>query len=393
MNLKIKDFSHRRDFPGPTGHSFDVILHHYGRLARIPDIAFAGLLFLLAVIPTAPRWEQTLMLCFFFLLDWLLLAYLPKRGLSYGPAKPPVILLAVLRLIPTLFPLPVAVGLELLGTLLVVYGFWIEPHRIRLTRQVLQTSKWKSKRPLRLMHIGDLHVERVTSRERQLNDLITSLQPDIILFSGDFLNLSYLRDPQAWSAARAVIKEWKAPLGVFAVKGSSAVDLPDVIPDLLRDLPLCMLDHDRILLQLDDQPFDLIGLSCTHKPFLDAPRLESLIEEESERFTILLYHSPDLAPHASSLTRRSGIDLHLAGHTHGGQVRLPVIGALYTGSLYGKRLEMGRYSIGGMTLYITRGIGMEGAGAPRVRFLCPPEVTLWEIKGIQEKSLEDYYNG
>lgn len=94
---------------------------------------------------------------------------------------------------------------------------------------------------------------------------------------------------------------------------------------------------------------------------------------------ILLYHSPDLAPEAAEL----GIDLQLSGHTHGGQVRLPFYGAVITGSLYGKALEVGRRQIGSLTLYVTRGLGMEGAGAPRVRFLCPPEIILWEMDGSE----------
>ena len=99
--------------------------------------------------------------------------------------------------------------------------------------------------------------------------------------------------------------------------------------------------------------------------------------KQAEGFNLLLYHSPDLAPNAS----RNGIDLQLSGHTHGGQVRLPVIGALYTGSLYGKRFEAGRYLVNGMTLYTSRGLGMEGAIAPRVRLLCRPEIILWEFFG------------
>jgi hypothetical protein len=71
----------------------------------------------------------------------------------------------------------------------------------------------------------------------------------------------------------------------------------------------------------------------------------------------------------------------LSGHTHGGQVRIPGMGAVYPSSLYGKRFEAGRYLLDRMTLYVSRGIGMEGLGAPRVRFLCPPEITLWEISG------------
>jgi predicted MPP superfamily phosphohydrolase len=58
-----------------------------------------------------------------------------------------------------------------------------------------------------------------------------------------------------------------------------------------------------------------------------------------------------------------------------------VFGALFTGSLYGKRLESGRIQLAGLTLYVSRGIGLEGKGAPRVRFLSPPEIILWELSG------------
>jgi uncharacterized protein len=62
-------------------------------------------------------------------------------------------------------------------------------------------------------------------------------------------------------------------------------------------------------------------------------------------------------------------------------VRLPLFGALYAASLYGKRYEMGRRTEGDLTLYVTRGVGLEGKAAPRVRLLCPPEIVMWEISG------------
>jgi len=96
---------------------------------------------------------------------------------------------------------------------------------------------------------------------------------------------------------------------------------------------------------------------------------------EPDSFNILLYHAPDLAPNASTYS----FDLQLSGHTHGGQVCLPLYGALYTGSLYKKAFEAGRYLVNGMTLYVTRGLGMEGAVAPRVRVLCHPELIVWDI--------------
>ncbi len=112
---------------------------------------------------------------------------------------------------------------------------------------------------------------------------------------------------------------------------------------------------------------------------LDGPRLQTLLGAgPRDTITLLLYHTPDLAPEAAA----AGIDLQLSGHTHGGQVRLPLFGALYAASLYGKRYEVGRLSEGGLTLYVTRGVGLEGKGAPRVRFLCPPEIVLWELGGL-----------
>jgi predicted MPP superfamily phosphohydrolase len=228
-----------------------------------------------------------------------------------------------------------------------------------------------------LLHLGDLHVERTTRRERDLNRMISDLRPDLILFSGDFLNLSYIEDPIAINHTREIISQWKAPLGVFAVSGSEAVDLDHIFPNLVSDLPLRWLKQDVVHLEKEGGSFVLTGLSCSHRPFRDAPVLEKLAQIPQGGFSILVYHSPDLAPNAAELD----YDLQLSGHTHGGQVCLPFWGPLFTASLYGRRFKSGRYSIGNLTLYITRGIGMEGKGAPRIRFLCPPEVILWEITG------------
>jgi predicted MPP superfamily phosphohydrolase len=194
------------------------------------------------------------------------------------------------------------------------------------------------------------------------------------------LNLSYLEDPRAQQDAREIMEQWHAPHGVYVVTGSPAVDLEHVFSKVVSKLDnLCWLRDERAALRVNDQEIDIIGLTCTHKPFEDAPRLEQVLETSAgDNFTILLYHTPDLAPNAANTGK---IDLQFSGHTHGGQIRLPGIGALFAGSLYGKRFEAGRQAVGGLTLYVTRGIGLEGKAAPRVRFICPPEIILWEIDG------------
>jgi predicted MPP superfamily phosphohydrolase len=145
----------------------------------------------------------------------------------------------------------------------------------------------------------------------------------------------------------------------------------------LDDTPIKLLVDEKVQLEDNGASITLIGLACTHKPHLDEPRLVELLHNEAWGFRVLLHHSPDLAPHIA----RDQIDLQLSGHTHGGQFCLPLIGPLFTGSLYGLNFKSGRYNLNNLVLYITRGLGMEGLSAPRVRFLCPPEVIVWDIIG------------
>lgn len=376
---QIPDFRSRKNFPGTLDNDFDIVLRRVEEVEKIPSLLFAGLLFLIALPPTFGHWGWSVGLWAFFLTDWLLLALLPRFGRSYGPPKPSVLILAVMRMVFAFLPFPIAVALQGIGTLLVIDGFWIEPFRLVITRQTLRSSKLKPGHPVRVLHLGDLHVERITERERYLNRLVKRLKPDLILFSGDIINLSYIEDPIAWEEARKIICEWQAPGGVFFVTGSPAVDLEHVFPKLVEGLDnLQWLKEDRVSLKINDQDIDVIGLTCTHKPFIDGPKLAKLADHRADRFTILAYHTPDLAPNAANTGK---IDLQVSGHTHGGQIRLPILGAPFAASLYGKRFESGRIQLGSLTLYVTRGIGMEGKAAPRVRFLCAPEIILWEIDG------------
>lgn len=371
-----RDFSHLQHFPGTHGNQFDLVLRFMDQIEALPGPAFAALLLALALLPTLGRWPLSLGLWAFLLGDWALLAGLPRAGKSFGPAKPPALMLAVARLPFALLPWPLALAAQAAGTALVIYGFWVEPHRLTVTRQSLRSAKLTAGGPpLRLLHLGDLHIERVTQRERDLIQLTRALAPDVIVFTGDFLNLSNIHDPAAWEACRSVLRELQAPLGVYAVTGSPAVDQDEVVPRLVEGMPMRWLQDEKVTLEHAGRRYDLVGLTCSHKPFVDRPRLDGLLNGVGANPVILLYHSPDLAPEAAE----AGVDLQLSGHTHGGQVRLPGYGALYAGSLYGKEYECGRYTLGALTLYVTRGIGMEGKGAPRVRFLCPPEIILWEI--------------
>jgi predicted MPP superfamily phosphohydrolase len=334
----------------------------------------------------------------FVLFDWAFLWLLPRKNIAYGPVEPPLLALAVLRWVLALagaglvaWPgLPLGLPFGLLAFLygiisaLCVYGVVIEPFHQTVTEMTFCSSKLSPDAPpVRLLQMGDFHIERrLTRRERDLLETVKALAPDVIVITGDYLNLSYVYDEEALQAARAFLSRLCAPFGVYAATGSPPVDPPAVIEKLFEGLEnILLLQNENVAVDVRGQRFHVAGIVCSHDPDIDPGRLnESLTGAPDDVLKIALYHSPDLMPEMVE----AGVDLHLAGHTHGGQVRLPFYGALLTSSVFGKRYEMGHYQEGSTHLYVARGIGMEGLGAPRARFLCPPEIVLWTMKNKLE---------
>ena len=315
--------------------------------------------------------------------NWYLLWMLPRRRKSFGPDKPSALALgAVHTLIAAALgilnapPVLVLVLLALV-TVVTVYATWSEPFRLGVTEQGYFWDECAEEHCLRLLHIGDIHVERITEREKRLNALIAELQPDVIVFSGDFVNLSYTNDKQAETDIRNVIRAWRAPLGVYCVPGTPQVEpLARVKKFVSRLKNLTLLHNTWATVPTPAGDVHILGLVTTHDLPTDRAALAKAMQNAPpDGVKLLLTHSPDIAPEAAA----AGVDIYLCGHTHGGQIRLPLIGALLTASQLGKRFEMGRYTVDKMTLYVTRGVGMEGLGAPRARFLCAPEIVLWHF--------------
>lgn len=350
--------------------------------------ALAGLIWARATGEPAWGWATALGLLATALLDWGLLASLPRRGLSFGAVQPPFLALSVLRWAITLlalplvvsWPLPIAVALAFVQILIwvfMVYGTMIEPFRLQVTHVAVPTPKLPNPGvPLCIVQLSDLHIERLTRRDRALPDLVARLAPDLLVLTGDFLSTSYHTDPQALDDLKALLAQFHAPHGIYAIWGTIEVDLPQLLRPVLQDLGIVVLQDEAIEVPVDGASLWLMGPACSRDLVADGKMLRDLLARApSGAFTMLLYHTPDLMPQASAL----GVDLYLAGHTHGGQWRLPGFGAFLTSSRYWKRYEAGPYREGHTLLYVSRGLGMEGFGTPRARLFCPPEVVVLEL--------------
>lgn len=324
----------------------------------------------------------------FILLDGLLLALLPRQARSWGPVTPPWLGLGSVHLLlaaglgwlsggaPAAFALQVGLHIALSGA--AAYATWIEPFRLQITAQTLALPEWHTGAPLRLLHISDLHFEGASPREAALLAAVEHLRPDLIVITGDYLSLSSVYDPAAQAGARAILSRLHAPLGVYAITGSPPVDVPGIVPDIFAGLPIHWLENVHTSITWGPNTLYILGVRCTTNEAVDAEALRQVRQAvPSGAPTLLLHHPPDLMPQATGL----GITLYLAGHTHGGQLCLPGYGALTTSSKWGKRYEAGRYQENGTTLYVSRGLGLEGLGAPRARFCAPPEIVLWELRG------------
>jgi predicted MPP superfamily phosphohydrolase len=345
--------------------------------------AFAGWIWFRAGDHAAWAWATAASLLALTLADAVLFLSLPRHKLSFGPVQTPLLGLALVRCILALLAAAVAgsqpalawvaatTGQVLLWVLM-AYGTRVEPFRLQVTHLEVPSPKLDNPgSPLRIVQLSDLHVERLTRRERSLPRLVAGLAPDLIVLTGDFLSTSYSDDERALNDLRWLLAQLRAPAGIYAVWGTTHVDLPEVLWPVLQEAGVVVLEDRAVPVAAASHSLWLLGLNCSRDLTADGTRLRALLAGvPPDAFRLLLYHTPDLMPQAAA----AGVDLYLAGHTHGGQWRVPGLGAILTSSHFWKRYEAGHYQQGNTHLYVSRGLGMEGFGAPRARFFCPPEI-------------------
>jgi len=248
-----------------------------------------------------------------------------------------------------------------------LWGRFREPYWPQVTHTTLRTPKLRgATRPIRLVQISDMHSDPVVRLEGRLAGIIAGCQPDLIVFTGDCVN-----SPAGLGVFRRCLGEISRVAPTYVCRGNWEVFFGDL--DYFGTLDVVELDGSWRSVSAAGARFTLAGQAVGN----GAPLIEALAAAPPEDFTVFLHHYPKEIYELSATGR---VDLHLAGHTHGGQVTVPFYGALVTLSGHGKDLEWGLYRVGQTTLYINRGIGMEGL-MPRVRFGARPEISVFELVG------------
>ncbi len=261
---------------------------------------------------------------------------------------------------------------------LALYAFRIEPRWLATTHTDVEAPGLRQ--PLRVALIADLQTDQPGEYERRVLAAARDAAPDLVLFTGDYVQLGTLAEYQrARDQLNRILMEvdLRPPLGAYAVRGDTEPSRFSMWSPTFTGTAVQALEHTGIV---HNPALEAAGLVLAGLDVGDSRNPDLVLPARgSDHFHVVFGHAPDnaLAGH--------GADLILAGHTHGGQVQLPWIGPVLTFTRAPRAIAAGglhRLPHGGQ-IYVSRGIGMERGAAPRLRFGCRPELAILNLVPIQ----------
>ena len=268
-------------------------------------------------------------------------------------------------------------SLLLLGALLVFYGFFIEPNRLVVRHQTIAIQQWPQHLDgLRIAVLADIHAGGSFIDESKLRTIVertNQLQPEMVVILGDFIagdgrRHALLMEPEVFAP---ILKNFNAPLGIYSVLGNHDWWYDGLkVRGVLEQNGIKVLENEVLSIEARGAPLWLVGLADL---WTRPQRVEQTLGQIPPGVPLIaLTHNPDVF-----VRLPSNVPLLLAGHTHGGQVRFPLIGSVVQSSRLGDRYARGHVFEDGHHLFVTSGIG---TSIMPVRFGVTPEIVLLTVK-------------
>ena len=219
----------------------------------------------------------------------------------------------------------------------------------------------------RIIQISDIHIGTWINRARLAGiiELVNQNKPDLVAITGDFVSFDPHRFTHDLISNLSNLSPHDATVAVLG-NHDHWTD-PEVVREVLKKSNIIDLSNKVFSMNRGNETLHIAGVDDTLEG-LD--RLDFVQQQiPSDEAAILLVHEPDLADQSAS-TRR--FDLQLSGHSHGGQIKLPIIGIPLLPP-HGQKYPSGLYQLNGMSLYTNRGVG---TAFMQLRWNCPPEITI-----------------
>jgi predicted MPP superfamily phosphohydrolase len=222
----------------------------------------------------------------------------------------------------------------------------------------------------RILHLSDLPIDGMDGLAEILAELLPSLTVDLCVLTGDYRYQTYGPCDAVHPRMRRVIKAVRSRHGVVGILGNH--DCAEIAVELER-AGVRMLINEAVGIGSPDERLWVIGVDDPH--YYDCADLAgALAEVPEDAFRLLLAHTPEMYDEAAG----AGIDLYLTGHTHAGQIRLPLLGPLALHCACPRPYSQGHWMHSGMNGYTSSGVG---CSLLPVRFGCPPEIAVIELMG------------
>ncbi|UOQ48019.1 metallophosphoesterase [Gracilibacillus caseinilyticus] len=232
----------------------------------------------------------------------------------------------------------------------------------------------KSFEDYRILQFSDTHIGFQYSLD-QLEKLVVEInqaEPDLVVFTGDLVDNPHIYNiPNRLITLLQSINAKDGKLWIYGNHDHGGYGT-DIIKEVFDKAGFELLQNGHRQIQKNDAMINIAGVDDV---LLGSPDLGQAMDGLNDTyFTILLAHEPDYA----DIAKDYPIDIQLSGHSHGGQVQLPFVGYIYTPHLAEKYVE-GHYQVGGtpLQLYVSRGLGTTRLP---YRFLCKPEMTIYQLK-------------
>lgn len=240
---------------------------------------------------------------------------------------------------------------------LCIYSFIYEPRNLEIN--YFQKSYLSQSQRIKIAHITDLHTNGLGAIEKKVIDSLNEEKPDFIFITGDIATPGGTIE-----GYKEVLSQFKATKGVYFVLGNWEYWEPiEKLEEILKESNITLLKNEITTI---NNNLKLIGFDDIE----GTPDINLIKKVNLESLNIALFHSPDFFEQ-----NLGAIQLSLAGHSHGGQIKLPFYGPLWTPSGTGRFVE-GWYKRGANELYVSRGVG---TSILPLRFNCRPEITYIEI--------------
>lgn len=257
---------------------------------------------------------------------------------------------------------------------------WLEPNALIVKKEKLYLPNWnKNLNGYKIAIITDLHIGTYQvnlNRVQKIVQKVNSNQPDLIVLLGD-IDAKTIKDKNySQDEIAQIFMNLKAKDDVLTILGNHDFKPQFIVENIFKKANIQILENTEKTIKHNEQEIRIVGL----KDFWHYRVKPQKIIKKSDKPTIVLSHNPDVFPNMPDY-----VSLTLSGHTHGGEIYLPILGSPFVPSDFGQRYRKGLIIENGKVLYVCGGI----ACLSKLRFLNPPEISILTLYSQENKKIND----